>query len=434
MKVAIIGSGISGLTAAHYLKPHADITLFEKASRLGGHTATMDVSLDGRQYQIDTGFIVYNERTYPNFIRLMEELDVQTKKTDMGFSVSEQIGSGKPDGLEYSGASFSTLFAQRKNLFKPSHWRMLFDIVRFNKQSVQHINDNRIDANMTLGDYLQTFNYSEAFRDYYLVPMGAAIWSASTEVMMQFPMQFFIKFFNNHGLLQVLNRPQWYVIEGGSKQYIAPLSHSYKQDIRLNAGISHIERAGTQVIIHFEDGQQEQFDHLIMACHSDEALALHKQASALEQEILSQITYQDNEVVLHYDTTLLPRNSSTWSSWNYLLHDTTQDKPTLTYNMNILQGISSPVTFCVTLNDSQRIDKTKVIERFNYAHPVFTQQVMDCQQRWQELNDNNIWYAGAYWRNGFHEDGVFSGIRAANGILARLGKKTVEILDYSAWD
>ncbi len=426
MKVAIIGSGISGLTAAYYLKPHADITVFEKAHRLGGHTATVDVNIEGRTYPIDTGFIVYNERTYPNFIRLLNELSVKTKKTDMGFSVSSVI-----NGLEYSGSGLNGLFAQRKNLFNLSHWKMIIDILRFNKQAPLHLENQLVDKNMTLGDYLKKFNYSDTFRDFYLVPMGAAIWSASTDAMLQFPMQFFIRFFNNHGLLQVFNRPQWYVIDGGSNQYIAPLTDSYKNDIRLNSRIKKITRHADNVSIEMEDGTEEYFDQVILACHSNEAMTLLDDASTLEKEIVGSIPYQDNEVVLHYDEDMLPKNKLTWSSWNYLLHATKQDKATLTYNMNILQGIKAPVTFCVTLNDSSKINDKKIISSFNYAHPVFNQDVMQSQQRWQEINGiNNTWFAGAYWRNGFHEDGVFSGIKTANGLLSLLGKKTVDLLGY----
>lgn len=434
MKIAIVGSGISGMTAAYYLQPHADITLFEKQDRLGGHTATMDITLDGREYQIDTGFIVYNERTYPNFIRLMDELGVKTHKTTMGFSVTQPREQG---GLEYSGTNIATLFAQKRNLFRLSHWRMLKDIVRFNKMAIQHLKTNQIDPAMTLGDYLDEHNYSAAFRDYYLIPMGSAIWSASTHVMMQFPLQFFIRFFDNHGLLQIKNRPQWYVISGGSKQYIPHLVNNYKDNIKLNCHIEKIERKKDQAILHFEDGSSETFDHLVMACHSDEALALLEKPTEIEQDIIGNIAYQNNEVVLHHDTRLLPRKKTTWSSWNYLLNSTTQERPTLTYNMNILQGIRSPITFCVTLNDTKRIDQDKIIERFQFAHPVFTLDAMKSQNRWPELAKqkihgakNNTWFAGAYWRNGFHEDGVYSGIRAANEILSQLNKKPITILNY----
>lgn len=426
MKIAIIGSGISGLTAAYYLKPHADITVFEKASRLGGHTATVDVNIKGSTYPIDTGFIVYNERTYPNFIRLLDELGVKTKKTDMGFSVSAAV-----NGLEYSGAGLNGLFAQRKNIINPNHWKMIFDILRFNKEAPLHIKNNTIDQDMTLGSYLNQYHYSDAFRDYYLIPMGAAIWSASTDAMLQFPIQFFIQFFNNHGLLQVLNRPQWYVIDGGSNQYIAPLTDSFKNDIRLNSDIRQITRHVNHVVIEMANGTSETYDHIVLACHSDEAISLLSDPCPLEKEIVGSIPYQNNEVVLHYDEALLPRNKLTWSSWNYLLHSTKQDKATLTYNMNILQGIKAPVTFCVTLNDTNRINKDKIMAQFNYAHPVFNQHVMQSQRRWNEVNGiKNTWFAGAYWRNGFHEDGVFSGIKAANGLLSLLGKQTINLLDY----
>ncbi len=431
MKVAIIGSGISGLSAAYYLNKHAEISVFEKAGRIGGHTATVDVELDGRHYAIDTGFIVYNERTYPNFIRLMHENQVDTKVTSMGFSISAET-----NGLEYSGSGLNGLFAQRKNILSPAHWMMIRDILRFNKESQHDLSSGKINPDMLLGDYLKLNNYSKRFINYYLVPMGAAIWSASTHAMLAFPVQFFVKFFSNHGLLQVQNRPQWYVIEGGSRNYIPPLCNSFKDKIHLNCNITKIIRQDDGVIIHYLDQhneeQKQHFDQIILACHSDEACELlGDNISSLEQETIAQIPYQDNHVVLHHDESLLPQNKTTWSSWNYKLYKEQQSQATLTYNMNILQGISAPETFCVTLNDTQQIDPSKILAEFNYAHPVFNQKVMEIQGRWQEVNgQKNTWYCGAYWRNGFHEDGVVSGIKAANGILNLMKKPLVNELTY----
>lgn len=426
MKVAIIGTGIAGMTAAYYLKDCADITVFEKEQRLGGHTSTVDVSVDGRQYAVDTGFIVYNERTYPNFIRLLDELGVPVKATTMGFSVSSRL-----DGLEYSGENIASLFAQKKNLFNWQHWRMIKDILRFNKEAPMHLKQKLVNEDMCLGDYLEKYQYSDAFKNHYLVPMGAAIWSSSTEVMMQFPMRFFIQFFSNHGLLQVKDRPQWYVIEGGSRNYIPELTMSYKQSLRLDAEVVSVKRNGDVVSLRCRDGYQEDFDQVVFACHSDQALAMLEDANDVESSVLSAMPYKDNDVVLHTDETMLPQIKSTWSSWNYLLHDYQQDCATLTYNMNILQGIQAPVTFCVTLNDSSEIDPDKIIARFNYAHPVFTRESVAAQQRWSEINGVNAsWFCGAYWRNGFHEDGVVSGLKVANAIRQRLGANPVEVLNY----
>ncbi len=426
MKVAIIGSGISGLTAAYYLAPYADVTLYEKEGRLGGHTATVDVELDGRKYAIDTGFIVYNEKTYPNFIRLLNELGVSVKKTEMGFSVSSRI-----DGLEYSGAGIGSLFAQKRNIVSLRHWRMIFDILRFNRSAPKHLKAGLVAENVTLGEYLTAHHYSAAFKDHYLVPMGAAIWSASTEAMLDFPMRFFIQFFENHGLLKIMNRPQWYVIEGGSRSYIPPLSAQIQKNIVYDADINSVRKTARGVEITEANGKITEYDEVIFACHSDQALALLADASAAETSVLGSMPYQMNAVVLHTDEALLPRLKSTWSSWNYLLHGYTQEKATLTYNMNILQGIKAPVTFCVTLNDTAAINPQKILAEFNYAHPVFTRESMRAQQRWHEINGvQNRWYCGAYWRNGFHEDGVVSGMNVANGLLKKMKKPLVKVLDH----
>lgn len=415
MKVAIIGSGISGLTTAYLLNKKHDITLFEKDSRLGGHTATMDFSINGQDYSVDTGFIVFNDRTYPNFIKLLGLLGVDYNATSMGFSVS-----CPQTGLEYAGNNLNTLFAQRKRLFDLSFWRMLKDIMRFNKQAQQDYANGSIVSDMTLGEYLKQNNYSDGFAHYYLVPMGAAIWSASFAAMKQFPVAFFVKFFFNHGLLDVVNRPQWRVVSGGSKAYIAPLTESFKEKIVLGAQIKRVKRLVNGVNIEFSDERVEHFDQVVFATHSDQALALLDDVSDVEQAILGDIPYQSNSVVLHFDEKMLPKNKRTWSSWNYLLKESintegdSEQLPVLTYNMNILQGIQSDKTFCVTLNAEQDIAKEKIIGKYHYAHPQFSRKAIQAQQRWDEINGvNNTWFCGAYWANGFHEDGVVSAMRVA---------------------
>lgn len=409
MKVAIIGSGISGLTAAYLLNQKYNISLFEAQDRLGGHTATIDVNHNGVDYAIDTGFIVYNDWTYPNFIKLMTELGVKSEKTAMGFSVS-----CKKTGLEYSGGNLNTLFAQRSNLFKPSHWRMIADILRFNKQAISDLENGRINADITLGEYLIENRYSDSFRDNYLVPMGSAIWSSSCEDIKDFSALFFIRFFKNHGLLSIKNRPQWRVINGGSKEYIAPLTESFKDKIHLNSEITNIKRADKKVHITFKDQSIEMFDQVVFACHSDQALKLLDDASAEEDKILSAIPYQPNEVVLHTDTNLLPKRQKAWASWNYQLGHADNSLPVLSYNMNILQNINCQDTFVVTLNATNQIDPNKIIGQFNYAHPVFTVAGQQAQQQWSDINGvNNTWFCGAYWRNGFHEDGCASAVKVA---------------------
>ncbi len=410
MKIAIIGSGISGLACAHYLHKDHEVHVLERDTRVGGHTATVDVAMGGRRFAIDTGFIVFNDWTYPNFIALMDEVGVSSKPTEMSFSLSD-----RESGLEYAGSNLNTLFSQRRNLISPKFLRMLRDIVRFNRKSVEDLEQGRLPEGMTLGEYLRQGNYSPAFIDYYLVPMGAAIWSADTPVMLEFPLQFFVRFFRNHGLLSVRNRPQWRVIEGGSREYIKPLCAGFATNIRTGVKISGIRRLERGADVCFEDGGRESFDAVVFACHSDQALDLLEDPKPEEKEILGAIPYQNNDVVLHTDARLLPQNRRAWSSWNYQLRADSQ-RPTLTYNMNILQGLEAQQTFCVTLNDRERINPNKVLGQFEYAHPVFNLQGMAAQQRWQEINGGATWFCGAYWRNGFHEDGVHSALRVAEAI------------------
>lgn len=412
MKVAVIGSGISGLACAYYLHRDHEVHVLERDRRVGGHTATVDVALGGRRYAVDTGFIVFNDWTYPNFIALMDELGVSSKPSNMSFSLSDAAS-----GLEYAGSGLNSLFAQRRNLIRPTFLGMLRDILRFNRESVEDLENGRIPADETLGQYLERKRLGRAFRDDYLVPMGSAIWSADESVMLDFPLQFFVRFFRNHGLLSIKNRPQWRVIEGGSREYLKPLCDPFSSRIRTGTVIAGVQRKELGADIRFEDGRVEHFDAVVFACHSDQALALLDDPSPPEREILGAIPYQNNEVVLHTDTRLLPRNRKAWSSWNYLKRPGTE-RPTLTYNMNILQGLQAPETFCVTLNDTAAINPHKIMGTFNYSHPVFTLPGIAAQERWEEINGGSTWFCGAYWRNGFHEDGVHSALRVARSIGA----------------
>jgi len=419
MKIAIVGAGISGLTAAYYLNKEHDVCVYESAPIIGGHTATIDVESHGHQYAIDTGFIVYNDWTYPNFIRLLDELNVETQATSMSFSVSCE-----DSGLEYAGSNLNTLFAQRKNLFSLSFWKILKDIMRFNREAIIDLDDANIDEAMTLREYLEANHYSDAFKDNYLVPMGAAIWSAGVDSMLDFPLLFFVRFFKNHGLLSVTNRPQWRVIKGGSRQYLAPLTSSFLHCIKTNSKISHIQRDADQVWITTADGQREAYDYLVMATHSDQALNLLEQPTQDESDILGAIPYQNNEVVLHTDITRLPANRRAWACWNYRLSSATvgndEDQGAmsrLTYDMNLLQGIESQETFCVSLNQTDAIAPETILGSYNYSHPVFTLPGMQAQSQWETLaGQNRTWFCGAYWANGFHEDGVRSALRVVNSI------------------
>ncbi|SBS39123.1 protoporphyrinogen oxidase [Marinomonas spartinae] len=412
MKIAIIGSGISGLTSAYLLQQEHEVTVFESAERIGGHTATVQVKEGNTTRHIDTGFIVFNDWTYPNFIRLMDELGVESIPTEMSFSVSCQR-----TGLEYGGNNLNTLFAQRRNLFNLPYLGMLKDIMRFNKEAIADLESHRLEESVTLGEYLKGKGYGDLFASHYLIPMGSAIWSSTLEEMMDFPLLFFVRFFKNHGLLSVNHRPQWRVIKGGSSAYLTPLVAAFNDKIVLNARIRQVERLSDRVVVHFEQGEAQTFDQVIFACHSDEALALLADPSQDETAILSAIPYRNNEVILHSDTQLLPKKKLAWSSWNYYLgHE--QGKPaTLSYNMNILQRFASDTTYIVSLNQTDLIDASKILGRFHYAHPTFTLEGIKAQNRWQEINGvNRTWFCGAYWRNGFHEDGCWSGVRVAQGL------------------
>ncbi|TFY94956.1 FAD-dependent oxidoreductase [Pseudomonas nabeulensis] len=408
MKIAIIGSGIAGLTSAYLLSRRHEITLFEAGDRIGGHTHTVNVTVEGERYAVDTGFIVFNDWTYPNFIRLLEQIGVTFKPTEMSFSVCDER-----TGLEYNGNNLNSLFAQRRNILSPGFWGMLRDILRFNRQAPLDLQEQRISAEMTLGEYLETGGYGPRFVLHYIVPMGSAIWSMSQAEMLAFPLQFFVRFFKNHGLLSVNNRPQWCVIEGGSSRYIEPLTRRFREHIRLDCPVHLVERDAEGVVIHSARGT-EAFDKVVFACHSDQALALLGDPSQAEQEILGALPYADNDVVLHTDTRLLPERKLAWASWNYRLSGNTQSQAAVTYDMNILQGIDSPTTFCVSLNQTSMINPLKVLARYTYAHPQYSLAAVAAQARRDEISGvRHTFYCGAYWANGFHEDGVVSALHVA---------------------
>ncbi|WP_404937638.1 FAD-dependent oxidoreductase [Pseudomonas sp. JDS08PS003] len=415
MKIAIIGSGIAGLTCAYVLNRRHDIRVYEAGSWIGGHTHTLDVSLNGETQAVDTGFIVFNDWTYPNFIRLLGQIGVKFKPTEMSFSVCDPAS-----GLEYNGNNLNSLFAQRRNLLSPGFWGMLRDILRFNKAALRDLQQQRIRADTTLGDYLRDQGYGERFIQHYIVPMGSAIWSMSRVQMLGFPLQFFVRFFKNHGLLSVSNRPQWCVIEGGSSRYIEPLTASFRQHIRLDCPVQRVERDELGVVIHSAAGS-ERFDKVVFACHSDQALQLLASPSRAEREILQALPYADNEVVLHTDTRLLPRRRLAWASWNYRLDASGEKAAAVTYDMNILQGLKSDTTFCVSLNQTAAIDPTQILARFTYAHPQYSLGAVAAQGRWGELQGaQHSFYCGAYWANGFHEDGVVSALRVAQAFGEQL--------------
>lgn len=406
MKIAIIGSGIAGNVAAYHLNKEHDITLFEQNSHIGGHTHTHSISDATGELNIDTGFIVLNDRTYPNFIKLLDELDVDIQKSEMSFSVKCEHS-----GLEYNGNNLNTLFAQRSNLFSPTFYRMISDILRFNREAAEFINNTGSDQ--SLGDFLQNGNYSEIFINKYIVPMGAAIWSTNPEDMFSFPARFFFKFFLNHGLLSVNDRPQWYVIKGGSNNYVKKLIKSFKDRIRTKCPVDKIIRYDDHVEIHTQRHGVERFDYVFIASHSDQALTMLQNPSAQERSTLAAIQYQKNEAVLHTDKSLLPIRENAWASWNYHIPKDARSNVALTYNMNILQGLDSDSTYCVTLNYTDQIDEGKILKTIEYHHPVFTPESIIAQNNHRLINGTGrTYYCGAYWRNGFHEDGVVSALNA----------------------
>ena len=415
MNIAIIGSGIAGLTCAWRLAGQHQVTLFEAASTPGGHTATVDIATPQGTWAIDTGFIVYNDRTYPRFMGLLSELGLSGQKTQMSFSVHNP-----QSGLEYNGHSLSSLFAQRRNLVKPAFWGLLREIVRFNRLAKQALG-GAFDPAATLQTFLERHRFSPFFARHYILPMGAAIWSSSLQEMRRFPLALFLRFFENHGLLDIRQRPQWYVVPGGSREYVRALlaQRGDRLRLRLNAPVQNVIRRQEGVTLQLASGEQH-FDQAIFACHSAQALAMLADPTSAEREILGDIGWQQNEVVLHSDPRWLPTRKRAWASWNYRLSEQDQASACVTYNMNILQGLPADAPlFCVTLNPPTPVDPRFVWKRMVYEHPLFNPQSWSAQMRREEINGRQrSWFCGAYWYNGFHEDGVRSALDVVNGIAA----------------
>ncbi|MBN1106256.1 MAG: FAD-dependent oxidoreductase [Deltaproteobacteria bacterium] len=404
MKIAIVGTGISGMVAAYLLSGDHEITVLEKNDYIGGHTHTVDVSLEEKNYAVDTGFIVFNEVTYPNFVRLLRRLGVPWKPSRMSFSLRCEQTS-----LEFSPSSFDSLFAQRRNLLRPGFYRMVLDIFRFRKKSLELL-DAPPDP-ITLERYLRREKYSPLFVEKFILPMGAAIWSADPARFREFPAQNFVRFFHNHGFLRVRNQPQWLVIRGGSGSYMEKLTRSFADRIRLRCAVQSIARRDSHVEVRTGDGVTSRFDAVILALHSDEALAVLSDPSEAERELLSAIPYQENMTILHTDSSILPRRRKCWASWNYHVPLEPMERVALTYDMNILQGLDAPVEFCVTLNRPAQIAPEKVLRSILYAHPVFTPAGVAAQARREEINGvRRTYFCGAYWGYGFHEDGVKSAL------------------------
>jgi len=413
LKIAVIGSGIAGNVAAYRLSREHDVTVFEANAWPGGHTNTVDVDENGRRIAVDTGFIVFNDQTYPNFIGLLDELGVAYRDSEMSFSVQS-----RRQGMEYCGSTLNGLFADRLNLVRPGFHRMIRDILRFNRDALESLQFET--AGQTVGGYLARHGYSAGFRDHYLVPMAAAIWSAEPGAIDDMPLRFLVQFFENHGLLKLKDRPQWKTIVGGSREYVRKLTRPFADRIRLETPVRSVRRFDDCVEVSTDGAGPETFDFIFLACHSDQALRLLRDPTRAESEVLSAIRYQDNEAVLHTDEGAMPRRRRAWASWNYHLPESDRQHVTVTYNMNILQGLDTERQYLVTLNNDAVIDPDKVLRRIRYQHPVFSMESVAAQARQAELNVDRTFYCGAYWRHGFHEDGVVSALSALGHFEERL--------------
>ena len=429
MKVAIVGSGISGLAAAHRLHPHAHVTLLESGDYFGGHTHTVDITLPTAQgnktWGVDTGFLVFNERTYPQLIALLAELDVATSASDMSFSVQVPASHSHP-ALEWSGSNLATVFAQKSNLLRPRFWGMLADLLRFNRLCTQLAQSGQ-DADMAepLQAFLERHRFGQAFRDWYFLPMLGCIWSCPTDQMLQFPVATMIRFCHNHGLLQVNDRPQWRTVVGGARHYVEKII-TRLPDARLNTPVRRIDRDTAGVTLHTDQGS-ERFDHVVLAAHSDQALALLQQPSADEAKVLGAIRYQPNRAVLHTDTSVLPTRRAAWAAWNYERAADEQQESSrvcLHYLLNQLQPLPFEQPIVESLNPVRPIARHKVLAEFDYSHPVFDLAAIQAQKRVPELQGHqHTWYCGAWTGYGFHEDGLKSGLAVAQALLAHTAER-----------
>lgn len=405
MNIAIIGSGIAGLTSAFVLAKKHKVTLFEANHYIGGHTNTIDVREGNRSIPVDTGFIVFNQPNYPNLCKLFQRLGVESRDSDMSFSVLCERS-----GIEYNGSGINSLFAQRSNLFRPDHWRMISDILRFNREAPAQLGGD-LDDSVTVSGYLARHGFSDAFARRYLLPLGASLWSCGAAQFGNFPMRFVIEFLHNHRMLQVDGRPVWKTVRGGSREYVRRMVSNLDAKIRLSTPVAGVRRERGGVEIRLESGEVEHFDEAIMACHADQSLRMVEDPDGLEHDVLVRFPYQPNEVVLHTDTRVLPQRKKAWASWNYRIPARNVSNVTVTYNMNMLQGIESERTYCVSLNLVSKIDASKVIRRISYDHPLFVPGRSAAQSYHGELiRRRGISYCGAYWGYGFHEDGVRSAL------------------------
>lgn len=412
MQIAVIGSGISGLAAAYYLSRKHTVSVFESEARLGGHTNTIMVETSRGCLPVDTGFIVHNDRTYPNLVALLAELKVETQPSDMSFAVSCQ-----DTGFEYSSRGLRGFFAQRANILRPLPYQLFGEIVRFNRVASRTLNQPE-NPEVTLGDFIDEHGFRGVFLDYYLFPMASSIWSAATATIRSFPLQTLTRFFSNHGMLGINTHPRWKTIRAGCQSYIEPLTAPYRERIHLGTKISSIARDDAGVTLKFADERPAMnFDQLVFACNCDRVLPLLEAPTDTERDILGNFSTSRNEACLHTDLRLLPRLPEARASWNYNLHTNNGHAATVTYHMNRLQSLQTPEDYCVTLNGNEWIDPAKVIRRMTYYHPIFNAQAVTAQSRWAKISgQNRTHFAGAYWFYGFHEDGLNSALRVARAL------------------
>lgn len=411
VRIAIVGSGVSGLVCAHLLRRDHEVTLFESAERAGGHAHTLEVSIDGVTHAVDTGFIVYNERNYPILTRLFAELGVETRASEMSFAMADDDAD-----VEWCGSSLRALFSQGRNLVRPAFLHMLRDVARFNR-CARRLLDEPEDATFTLEEFLTRGRYSASFIQWYLVPMGAAIWSANPTDFLQFPAAAFIRFFDNHGLLGIRGRPQWRTVVGGSVQYVTEITSSLGARLRLSTPVTRISRRNDAVVLTTKDGE-EAFDHVIVATHSDQALMMLESPTEAEREILSAIAYRPNEATLHTDPRLMPRRLRARASWNWRRRPDAH-APTLTYDLTRLEGLDTSRPVYLTLNQADTVDPDQVLASMTYWHPVFNTAAMNAQRRRGEISGRDrVWYVGAYWGFGFHEDGARSAVQVCRSLGA----------------
>lgn len=405
MKIAIVGTGIAGMTAARILSRRNTVTVFESGNYIGGHTNTIRVDDGNVELAVDTGFIVFNEANYPNLCSLFRELGVQSRDSDMSFSVHCE-----KSGFEYNGTDLNSLFVQRRNLLSTGFWGMLTEIARFNREAPARLASG-MDDSLSVQSYIENNGHSSRFVDDYLAPLGASLWSCDARRFREFPMRFVIEFLGNHGMLQVNGRPVWKTVVGGSSQYVAPLVAPFRDRIRLNTPVTEVRRVPMGVELTVDGGHREHFDEVVLACHADQSRSLVVDMDSEEREVLGHFPYQVNEAVLHTDTSVLPDRRRAWASWNYRKPASAEDRVTVTYNMNMLQGLESDKTYCVSLNQARRIEPSTVIRRINYEHPLFTPGRDQAQENHTALvRRRGISYCGAYWGFGFHEDGVRSAL------------------------